>query len=93
MGNWTQRWTTFRTIADVLAQLDDPEPAALLLGATLAESRQAPVFGADAERLRDLQDRLRRRLGEQQLVQLLGRGADMPDGAVFQLARSALGRP
>ena len=92
MGNWTQRWTTFRTIADVLAQLDDPESAALLLGAALAESRQAPVFGADAERLRDLQDRLRRRLGEQQLVQLLGRGADLPDGAVFQLARSALGR-
>ena len=90
LGNWTQRWTTFRSVAELLERLDDPEPSALLVGAATAESRPAQAYGSDAERLQQLGDRLNASLGSQRLTELTRTGASMSDDAVFQLVRTAL---
>jgi predicted ATPase/DNA-binding SARP family transcriptional activator len=91
LGNWTQRWTSFRTIADLLARLGDSESAAVLVGAALAESRPAQVYGPDAVRLADLQSELRTELGTD-LDGLLLAGASMTDDEVFRLVRGSLAR-
>jgi len=91
LGNWTQRWTSYRTIADIVARLGDPESAALLVGAARAESRPARAYGPDADRL-ELQERLLATLGAERLRELMTSGAVMTDDAVFQLARAALAR-
>ena len=92
LGNWTQRWTTFRSVAELLERLDDPEPSALLVGAASAPSRPAQAYGPDAERLQELAVRLRAGLGDNRLTELTQDGASMSDDAVFQLVRDALAR-
>jgi len=92
MGNWTQRWTTFRTIAELLERLGDATSAALLLGAARAETRPAQAFGDDAARLDTMSDRLATVLDAEQLATLFRSGAVMSDEAVFELARDALRR-
>jgi len=46
-GNWTQQWVTLRNLAQLLRQLGDPEPAALLEAAA-QESPAAPAASAAA---------------------------------------------
>ncbi|HEY5879344.1 MAG TPA: BTAD domain-containing putative transcriptional regulator [Nakamurella sp.] len=92
LGNWTQRWTTFRTVAEVLARVGDPEDAAVLLGACRRETAPAPAYGPDAQRLDELADRLRTRLGGARVDRLARRGAELTADEVVTLVRGALAR-
>lgn len=91
LGNWTQRWTTFRTVAELLAQVGDLENAALLMGAC---RRAAPVaaYGPDARRLDELADRLHGQLGAATADELARRGEGLTADEVVALVRDALDR-
>lgn len=92
LGNWTQQWTTFRSVADLVERLDDGRSAALVLGAVRNARRTGAIFGADAARLDDLERRLAERLGPHELDGLMSRGARLSDGEALQVVRAALER-
>jgi predicted ATPase/DNA-binding SARP family transcriptional activator len=91
LGNWTQRWTTFRTVADVLSRAGDAESAAILLGACRRASA-TQIYGPDAQRLAHVADRLGDRLGERRMTELVARGELLSPDEVVTHVRDALGR-
>jgi predicted ATPase/DNA-binding SARP family transcriptional activator len=59
-GMWPQIWITVRLTAELLADLDDPAPAAALLAAADHDPLAPPILAADRERY----NRLWRQVGE-----------------------------
>ena len=92
LGNWTQRWTTFRTVAELLSTVGDPTSAAVLLGACRRETAPAQAYGPDAQRLAELAGRLREQLGATVLDRLAARGERLSADEVVALVREALSR-
>jgi hypothetical protein len=92
LGNWTQRWTTFRTVAELLARVGEPADAAVLLGACRRADAPTRAYGADARRQADLTERIRGRLGAPEVDRLARLGAELAADEVVALVRDALAR-
>ena len=90
LGNWTQQWTTLRSVADLMERLGDGRSAALVLGAVRDTRRTGVIFGADAARLDDLQHRLATVLDAHKLAELMSRGAALSDAEALQVVRAGL---
>ncbi|MDN5763268.1 MAG: NB-ARC domain-containing protein [Microlunatus sp.] len=88
VGDWTHQWTTIRNVADLLSRLRRDEPAAVLLGGL--QTRSAPLFGGELERLLEVRSTLVRRLGQDRFDSLTAVGAGLDDNQVVDQARGAL---
>lgn len=77
MGAWTQLWVAVRALAEALSRQDRHRDAALLPGALRASPRASREYGADAARVRAVQDVARAALG-----------ADYAEGAALGEARA-----
>ncbi|TCJ35314.1 BTAD domain-containing putative transcriptional regulator [Parafrankia sp. BMG5.11] len=62
-GSWPQQWTTLRNVADLFGRLGRDAEALLLSTAADADPDSSAVVGADAERVHNLVEQLRDRLG------------------------------
>ena len=90
VGVWTQLWTALRTLVEALARAGRDADAAVLLGAVRATGSGAPIRGADAERLADVDAMLRARLGATTFERLLAEGAVLGDDAAVARAMEAV---
>jgi hypothetical protein len=89
-GMWPQVWTTVRLAAELLADLDDPEPAATLLGAADADPLAPAVLADERARQRRVWDRIARRLPADRLAAAVRRGSDLGRSAAADLALARL---
>lgn len=93
MGAWTQLWSAVRALVETLSRRDRHRDAMVLLGASRASPRASPEYGADAARLRAVQEAARAALGPAADV-AHAEGAALGDRAAVALARrTAAGRP
>ena len=79
-------WTTLRAVAELLARIGRDRAAATLLGAVTSPNTGHDVFGADAERLAQLESTLRSRLGPHDLGIAMDEGSSLSDGDATALA-------
>ena len=89
-GMWPQVWTTVRLAAELLADLDDPEPAATLLAAADADPLAPAVLADERARRRRVQDRIARRLPADRLAAAVHRGSALGRSAAANLALARL---
>ena len=89
-GMWPQVWTTVRLAAELLADLDDPEPAAALLAAADADPRAPSVLVDERARQSRVRDRIARRLPDDRLAAATRRGATLGRAAAADLALTRL---
>jgi predicted ATPase/DNA-binding SARP family transcriptional activator len=89
-GMWAAQWTMLRAVAGLLERLGKHRDAAVLVGAVLSTASGHRIFGADAEALRELTQRLRETLGEEELAAALAAGATLDGDAAVEHARRAL---
>jgi predicted ATPase len=87
-GNHRQLWTTLREAAELLVRVDRPLAAATVLGA-IEHADADNLWGADADRLDRLHQRLRDQLGTD-LARPWSRGADLDLPALADLVRGQL---
>jgi predicted ATPase/class 3 adenylate cyclase/DNA-binding SARP family transcriptional activator len=95
-GSWVQQWLTIRTLIEMLTNLGDHEPAAVLYGALMTTTTGSPLIGADAERLAAAAATLRARLGDDRFAGLHAEGAALGDDRAvayaLRVVRSSSGR-
>jgi hypothetical protein len=89
---WPQLWTTVRSLAEALVQLERYEPAAVLLGALEGGDVRPVVRGADLPRLARTRETLVAVLGAERMAALLAEGAAMDDDQAVQRALDATRR-
>jgi hypothetical protein len=89
-GMWSTQWTMLRSVAGLLARLGRHHDAAVLVGAVSSTAEGHRIFGADAEALRALTQRLREALGDDGLDAALAAGAALDGDAAVEHARRAL---
>ena len=87
---WPQVWTTVRLAAELLADLDDPEPAARLLAAADADPLAPTVLADEQARQRRVWDRIARRLPADRLAAATRRGATLGSAGAADLALTRL---
>ena len=88
-GMWATQWTILRSIAGLLARLDRPRDAAVVLGAVLGTDAGHRLYGADAALLDALDAALRVRLGDAETDAARAEGARLDsNGAVDHALRS-----
>ena len=92
-GMWSTQWTMLRSIAALLARLDQPAAAAELLGAIRSTRAGHRIFGDDELALARLDRQLRATLGDAAYDEALDRGAGLDGDAAIELALGALGPP
>lgn len=92
-GMWSTQWTMLRSIAGLLARLDRPRDAAVLLGAIRATGAGHRIFGEDRVTLDELEHRLRSALGEDQWSAAFAEGAALDGDAAVEHALRSLGGP
>ena len=85
-GGWTTQWIALRNFIELLARLDEDEPAAVLYGACTASTTSPPSFGAEADRLEAIVRTLIGRLGETAFLDAKGRGEQLSDDEVVSFA-------
>ena len=91
LGTWPQLWTTVRIVAELLATLDDPATAALLLAAAdHAPSAPAPS-GGDVARYGELASALHERLTPSVREEVSATAEMLPRARVVERARLAAG--
>lgn len=78
-GDWAHQWTTLRHLAFLLMRIGEDDTAATLIGVIDSSATAAPVYGADAERMRDARAQLRARLGPDRYEQLRRAGTRKTD--------------
>lgn len=84
LGNYTHQLTTLRNLVELLVQLGDDEPAAMLYGAVT--DGRSPTFGLEAERLATAWERLESRLGEPAAAAAARRGRGLtPTGVAGEI--------
>ncbi len=89
-GMWPQVWTAVRLAAELLADLDDPEPAATLLAAADADPLAPTVLADERSRQRRVRDRIAHRLPTDRLAAATRRGSTLGRSAAADLALSRL---
>ena len=89
-GMWPQVWITVRLAAELLADLDDPEPAATLLAAADADPLAPTVLADEQARQRRVRDRIARRLPTDRLAAATRRGSTLGRSAAADLAVARL---
>ncbi len=90
MGSWPQLWTTVRVLAELLVDLDRPQPAAMLLAAAHAADSAPTLTGDDVGRYRDLDARIRQRLGVQVAERIAALARALPRSQVLDRALAAV---
>lgn len=91
LATWPQLWTTLRILAELLAEHDRPEPAALLLAAADRAPSAPAVTGEDADRYTRLAAAARARVGPRALERIDALAAVLPRAQVVDRARAAVG--
>jgi predicted ATPase/DNA-binding SARP family transcriptional activator len=89
-GGWPQLWTSLRILAELLAELDRPHDAALLLASANIDPSAPPVTGDDIPRYRELQRQITGQIGPDGHQQLADQAALLPRVQVLDRALSAL---
>jgi predicted ATPase len=89
-GMWPQVWTTVRLAAELLAHLDDPEPAATLLAAADTDPLAPAVLADERARQRKVRERIARRLPADRVAAASHRGCTLGRSAAADLALSRL---
>jgi predicted ATPase/DNA-binding SARP family transcriptional activator len=89
-GVWSTQWTMLRSIAGLLARLDRPREAAVLLGAVRATQAGHRIFGEDEAALTELGSRLRAELGDAAYGTALDEGAELDGDAAVEHVVHAL---
>lgn len=90
LATWPQLWTTVRILAELFAQHDRPEHAALLLAAADRAPTAPAVTGEDVERYARLTARVRSRVGPRALTRVDALAAMLPRAQVVDRARAAV---
>ncbi len=93
-GDWSNQWLSLRHVFGILAQMHAHESAAILHGALVAAGAAyaLPFEPADAERLTDLADDLRRELGAARFAAAVRRGAAMTDAETLAFVHAEIDR-
>jgi tetratricopeptide (TPR) repeat protein len=86
---WPQLWTTVRSLAEALVQLERFEQAAVLLGALEGVGARPVVRGADLLRLARTREALVGVLGRERMAALLAEGAALDDDQAVHRALEA----
>ena len=89
-GTWAPQWVGLRTVVDLLERAGNPTGAAVLLGALTSSRTAAPAYGADAELLEAIGQRLDAVLGLPEAAHLVAQGAELSDDAAIGHAIRAL---
>jgi predicted ATPase/DNA-binding SARP family transcriptional activator len=89
-GGWPQLWTSLRILAELLAELDRPQDAALLLASASTDPSAPPATGDDIPRYRELQRRITGQIGPNAHQQLADQAALLPRVQVLDRALGAL---
>jgi predicted ATPase/DNA-binding SARP family transcriptional activator len=89
-GGWPQLWTSLRILAELLAELDRPQDAAVLLASASADPSAPPITGDDVLRYRELQRRIVDHIGSGAHQQLADQAALLPRVQVLDRALGAL---
>ncbi len=89
-GHVAEVWTTVRLAAELLADLDDPEPAATLLAAADADPLAPTILADERARQRRVRDRIARRLPTDRLAAATRRGTTLGRSAAADLALARL---
>ncbi|RJU01071.1 hypothetical protein D6T65_11645 [Arthrobacter frigidicola] len=76
-GMWVQQWTTLRLLAELLADLDQPRPAVVLLSAADSAAEASVVGGPEAGRAKERWEWLARRLGPRDTARCVAMGSSM----------------
>ncbi len=89
-GSWFQQWTSLRTLAALLAELDAAEPAAVLLGAADTAPEAPAIGGAEEVGYAALHGDLATRLGPARFAAATAWGAAQPRTAIVEYALRAI---
>ncbi len=89
-GGWPQLWTSLRILAELLAELDRPHDAALLLASANIDPSAPPVTGDDISRYRELQRQITGQIGPDAHQQLADQAALLPRVQILDRALGAL---
>jgi hypothetical protein len=91
-GDWANQWLSLRHVFGILVQLRADLGAATLHGAlTAAGSAYALPFDAsDAQRINELVDDLRDRLGAAAFASAVRRGSSLSDGEIVEFVRAQI---
>lgn len=89
-GMWSTQWTILRSIAGLLERLGRARDAAVLVGAILGTSEGHSIFGADEIALRELGERLRAALGDDEHPAAFAEGAALAGDAAVEHALRTL---
>jgi len=91
-GTWSPLWVTLRTLIDLLTRVGACHDAATLYGAATSAGRGAPLYGADADLLRETAALLRDKLTETEFCDCMGKGEQLDGAQVIDLALDAITR-
>jgi predicted ATPase/DNA-binding SARP family transcriptional activator len=89
-GSWIQQWTTLRTLAGLLADLEVDEPAAVILGATQQAPGVAVVAALEAPVRSARIGQLQARMGPERFARAAAHGAAMARAQVVEFALHTL---
>jgi tetratricopeptide (TPR) repeat protein len=91
-GDWANQWLSLRHVFGILVQLDDHRAAATLHGALTAVGAAfaLPFEASDAERIEQLANTLRDRLGAADFAAAVRRGASMSDGEIIEFTQARI---
>ncbi|WP_307843227.1 BTAD domain-containing putative transcriptional regulator [Arthrobacter sp. MSA 4-2] len=100
-GMWVQQWTTLRLLAELLADLDQPRPAVVLLSAAGSAPEASVIGGPEADRAEERWTHLARRLGPADTARCAAMGSALTRseaivyalGTALPQAREAAARP
>ncbi len=92
-GDWANQWLSLRHVFGILVQLDEHRAAATLHGALTAvgAAYALPFEASDAERINDLVETLRDRLGVAEFAAAVRQGASMSDGQIIEFVQERIG--
>ncbi|HEX9042812.1 MAG TPA: BTAD domain-containing putative transcriptional regulator [Trebonia sp.] len=91
-GTWSPLWVTLRTLIDLLARVGACHDAAILYGAAASPSSGVPLYGDDADLLRQTAALLRDQLTETEFRSCVERGEELGGVQVVDLALDAIAR-
>jgi len=92
VGTWSPLWVTLRTLIDLLTRVGACHDAAILYGAAASASSGAPLYGADADLLRETAALLRDQLTETEFRSCADKGERLDGAEVIDLALDAITR-
>jgi predicted ATPase/DNA-binding SARP family transcriptional activator len=93
-GDWANQWLSLRHVCGIFAQLGANRAAAVLYGSLVAAGAAAalPFEPTDAERIGELVEELRRRLGPAEFADAVHDGAATRDATIVAYVQDQIGR-